>query len=59
MQVKEEIVQIVDTLPDELLEDVLLYLRKVQQVPKEKKGLYLNLSRVLTEDSEVLHKLAQ
>ncbi len=59
MEVKEEIVQIVDKLPDEILEELLQYLRQVEKTSTEKMRLSLNLKTILTEDRELLEKLAK
>ena len=59
MEVKQEIVQIVDKLPDEILEELLQYLRQVEKTSTEKMRLSLNLKTILTEDRELLEKLAK
>ena len=59
MKVKQEITQIVDTLPDEVLNELLEYLRQVEKVSQEKMRLSLNLKTILTEDRELLEKLAK
>ncbi len=59
MNVKQEITQIVDTLPDEVLNELLEYLRQVEKVSQEKMRLSLNLKTILTEDRELLEKLAK
>lgn len=59
METKQEIVQIVNKLPNEILEEVLLYLRQVEKTTTEKMRLSLNLNTILTEDRELLEKLAK
>lgn len=59
MEVKQEIVQIVDKLPDEILDELLQYLRQVEKTSTEKMRLSLNLKTILTEDRELLEKLAK
>lgn len=59
MEVKQEIVQIVDKLPNEILEELLQYLRQVEKTSTEKMRLSLNLNTILTEDRELLEKLAK
>ena len=59
MEVKQEINQIVNVLPNEVLGELLSYLRQVEKVSQEKMRLSLNLKTILTEDSEVLEKLAK
>jgi restriction endonuclease Mrr len=59
MEPKNEIVQIVNKLPDEVLGDLLQYLRQVEKTSLEKMRLSLNLNTILTEDRELLEKLAK
>jgi len=59
MEPKNEIVQIVNKLPDEVLGELLQYLRQVEKTSLEKMRLSLNLNTILTEDRELLEKLAK
>ncbi|MEN0046303.1 MAG: hypothetical protein AAF806_04485 [Bacteroidota bacterium] len=59
MEVKQEITKIVDNLPDEVLDDLLYYLQKVQKETTKKMRLSIHLNTILTEDKEVLEKLAK
>jgi restriction endonuclease Mrr len=59
MELKQEIVQIVDKLPNEVLSELLQYLRQVEKTTVEKMRLSLNLKTILTEDRELLEKLAK
>ena len=59
MGVKQEITQIVNTLPNTVLSEVLHYLRTVEKVSQEKMRLSLNLKTILTEDSDLLERLAK
>jgi uncharacterized protein (UPF0335 family) len=59
MGVKQEITQIVNTLPNTVLSELLQYLRQVEKVSQEKMRLSLNLKTILTEDSELLERLAK
>jgi hypothetical protein len=59
METKQEIVQIVEKLPDEVLGELLKYLRQVEKTTAEKMRLSLNLNTILTEDRELLEKLAK
>lgn len=59
METKQEIVDIVNTLPDEVLNDLLVYLRQVEKSTSQKMRLSLNLQTILSEDKEVLEKLAK
>jgi hypothetical protein len=59
MKVKEEISNIVDTLPEEFLNELLLYLIQLEKASKDKVKLSLHLNRILIEDNVVLAKLAE
>ena len=59
METKQEIVQIINKLPDEVLGELLRYLRQVEKTTAEKMRLSLNLNTILTEDRELLEKLAK
>lgn len=59
MEVKQEITEIVNNLPDEVLEELLQYLRQVEKTTAEKMRLSLNLNTILAEDQELLEKLAK
>lgn len=59
MEIKQEIAQIVDALPDEVLGELLHYLRQVEKASTEKMRLSLNLHTILSEDRALLEKLAQ
>ncbi|MFN0202521.1 MAG: hypothetical protein ACKVTZ_13435 [Bacteroidia bacterium] len=59
METKQAIIEIVNELPDEILSDLLQYLKQVEKVRHEKMRLSLNLKTILLEDRELLIKLAQ
>jgi restriction endonuclease Mrr len=59
VELKQEIVQIVDKLPNEVLSELLQYLRQVEKTTVEKMRLSLNLNTILTEDRELLEKLTK
>jgi hypothetical protein len=59
MEVKKEIATIVNNLPNEVLSELLQYLRQVEKSSVDKIQLSLNLSTILTEDQELLEKLAK
>ena len=59
MKVKQEITQIVDTLPNEVLNELLAYLQQVEKVSQEKMRLSLNLKTILTERPKLVEKLAK
>ena len=48
MELKQEIAQIVDKLPNEVLGELLQYLRQVEKTTTEKMRLSLNLNTILT-----------
>jgi hypothetical protein len=59
MQIKEEISHIVDTLPEDFLNELLQYLKKLEKVSKNKGKMSLHLNSILIEDKDVLTKLSQ
>jgi hypothetical protein len=59
MELKQEITEIVNTLPNDVLGELLLYLRQVEKVSQEQMRLSLNLKTILTEDRELLERLAK
>jgi hypothetical protein len=58
-ELKYEIQKVIDHVPDNILEDVLDYLKQIQNIPADKIELSRNLKRILSEDKELLEKLAQ
>jgi hypothetical protein len=59
METTQEIAQIVNALPKEVLGEVLQYLRQLERVSQESMRLSLNLKTILIEDRKVLDKLAK
>lgn len=59
METKQAIIEIVSELPNDILDDLLLYLKQVERVTHKKMRLSLNLRTILLEDRELLIKLAQ
>lgn len=59
MELKQEITQIVNTLPEDVLGEVLQYLQQLEKVSHEKMRLSLNLKTILTEHRELLERLAK
>ncbi|GAB2618414.1 hypothetical protein [Belliella aquatica] len=59
MEIKNEIVEIVNKLPEEVLEELLQYLRQVEKTTAGKMKLSLNFNKILKEDRELLEKLAK
>jgi len=59
MGIKQEIIQIINNLPDEALNDLLNHLQKVDSIPKKRISLLKNAQRILTEDKNLLKRLGQ
>ena len=59
MEARQEIAEIVNTLPNEVLGEVLTYLRYIEKVSFGSMQVIHNLPTILTEDKEVLEKLAK
>jgi hypothetical protein len=59
MEPKQEIAQIIDTLPDEVLGEIVQYLRQVEKASQEKARSSLHLKTILLEDKELLKRLAK
>ncbi len=57
--IKSEIQKSLDKVPESVLQDVLDYLRQVENQPIEKVNLTRNLRDILTEDKELLERLAK
>jgi hypothetical protein len=58
-EVKTAINEILDTTSQEVLEEVLDYLKSVQGKSTESISLSQNLRTILSEDKELLERLAQ
>jgi len=59
VQIKKEINKVLDQVPEKLLVDILDLLKEVQSEKSSNSTLTSNFKKILSEDSEVLHKLAQ
>jgi hypothetical protein len=57
--IKSEIQKSLDKVPESVLQDVLDYLKQVENQPIEKVNLTRNLRDILTEDNELLARLAK
>lgn len=57
-EIKTEIHKVIDTIPDSVLQDILDYLKQLQDISQSKVELSKNLKLILTEDRELLEKLA-
>jgi len=58
-ELKEEIAKVLETVPEEILEDVLDYLKLLITNPKEKLSMTTKLRQIINEDEGLLQKLAQ
>lgn len=58
-EVKEEIQRIINRLPNEVLKDVWAYLKELENSSKDEVELSLHLRKILTEDKNLLHRLAK
>ncbi len=58
-QLKKEIGKVLDRVPEKLLQDILDLLKEVESEKTTNSRLASNLKNILSEDSELLNKLAQ
>ena len=58
-QIQSEIQKVLDTVPENVLQDVLDFLKELQDQPAEKVRLTNNLRQILSDDKELLERLAQ
>jgi len=58
-QIKTEIQKVLDSVPDGVLQDVLDFLRALQVQSEDKVRLTNNIRQILSEDRELLERLAQ
>jgi len=58
-QIKSEIQKVLDSVPEVILQDVLDFLKELKEQPAEKVRLTNNLRQILSQDKELLEKLAQ
>jgi hypothetical protein len=58
-QIQSEIQKVLDSVPETILQDVLDFLKALQVQPADKVRLTNNLRKILSEDKELLEKLAQ
>jgi hypothetical protein len=57
--IKSEIQKSLDKVPESVLQDILDYLKRIENQPLEKVNLAKNLRDILTEDKELLERLAK
>lgn len=58
-QIQSEIQKVLESVPESVLQDVLDFLKELQHQPADKVRLTSNLRQILTEDKELLEKLAK
>ena len=58
IEIKKEITKVLDQVPEKLLVDILDLIKEVQS-ENSKSNLTSNFKKILSEDSDLLHKLAQ
>ena len=58
-QLQTEIQKVLDSVPETILQDVLDFLKALQDQPEYKVRMANNLRQILSEDKELLEKLAQ
>ena len=58
-QIKTEIQKVLDQVPESVLQDVLDFLKELQTKSADQIKLANNLRKILSEDRELLEKLAQ
>lgn len=59
VEIKEQIQKALEEVPENLLVDILKVLKQMKLEKDSKKNLIANLNKILLEDKELLHKLAQ
>ena len=57
--IKSEIQKSLDKVPERVLQDVLNFLKQIENQSTEKVNLTMNLKDILTEDRELLERLAK
>lgn len=58
IEIKKEISKALDQIPENILVDILNLIREVQ-TENSSATMTSNLNKILSEDSDLLHKLAQ
>jgi hypothetical protein len=58
-QIKSKIKIALDNIPENLLEEILAYLEEIQDKSADRVVMSQRLRRILSEDKELLEKLAQ
>jgi hypothetical protein len=58
-ELKYEVLKALDEIPDDVLKNILDYLKLMMALPEDKKELSEKLKRILLEDMDLLEKLAK
>lgn len=58
-EVKEEIQRIINRLPEDVLSDIWTYLKELENSSKSEIELSAHLRKILTEDKNLLQRLAK
>lgn len=58
-EIKNEILKVLDTFPDDVLSEVLKFLKSVKGKSLHTIGLSQSFKKILEEDKELLEKLAK
>ncbi|MDB5153305.1 MAG: hypothetical protein JWR54_2056 [Mucilaginibacter sp.] len=59
IEIKTEIQKVLDQVPENVLQDVLDFLKELQNKCGDQIKLAINLRKILSEDRELLEKLAR
>jgi len=59
VQVKTEIQKVLEQVPEDLLPDILDYLKQIQLQTHDQISLSNNLKKVISEDKELLERLTK
>ena len=58
-EIKSEIQKSLDNVPEGVLQDILDFLKKAENLPADRLNLMRDLRDILTEDKELLERLAK
>jgi hypothetical protein len=58
-EIKSEIQKSLDKVPESVLQDILDFLKQAENQPTDRLNLTRNLRDIITEDKELLEKLAK
>ena len=58
-ELKEEISKVLADVPEDMLEDILDYLKLLVSNPKEKLSMTAKLRQIISEDEELLQELTK